>query len=83
MFLIKLILDTNKSLLPLVRLKVFYSNEQQMFNVIRIGMQFNKRVANVEDIVTLHSVVARKRYDECDFDKKILEYDENVRLLKV
>ncbi|KAF5277199.1 hypothetical protein FQR65_LT03905 [Abscondita terminalis] len=61
--------------LPLIRLKVFYHNEQQVFNTVRIGMQFSGRVANPDDMVKLNSCVAKekKMKSKLDIDEDELE----------
>lgn len=39
--------------LPLVRLRVEYSNEMEYFNPIRFGQQFGERVANPTEMILL------------------------------
>lgn len=39
--------------LPLIRLRVEYSNEMEYFNPIRFGQQFSDRVANPTDLILL------------------------------
>ncbi|KAK8390830.1 hypothetical protein O3P69_010503 [Scylla paramamosain] len=39
-------------ILPLVRVRVYYSNEAEIFNVSRFGFKFENLVANTEDLVS-------------------------------
>ncbi|KAK4874208.1 hypothetical protein RN001_013568 [Aquatica leii] len=64
--------------LPLIRLKVFYHNEQQMFNTVRIGMQFSGRVANPDDMVKLNSITAKEKKAKSKFEIDEDELEEFV-----
>ena len=45
--------------LPLIRLVLFYTNEDQMFNIIRFGQKFEEEVANPSEILLF-----RRRFDK-------------------
>ncbi|KAK5641333.1 hypothetical protein RI129_009880 [Pyrocoelia pectoralis] len=66
--------------LPLIRLKVFYQNDRQIFNPIRIGMHFLGRVANPDDMIKLISAVARAKRTNAnlELDEEELRQFEDV-----
>lgn len=45
--------DPKQPLIPLVRLRVEYADETQMFNEIRFGQMYQEKVANPQDMVML------------------------------
>uniref|UniRef100_A0A1Y1N0S8 Mre11 DNA-binding domain-containing protein n=1 Tax=Photinus pyralis TaxID=7054 RepID=A0A1Y1N0S8_PHOPY len=61
--------------LPLIRLKVMYHNDGQMFNPIRIGMHFLSRVANPDDMIKLISMAAKEKRVKSNYDLD----DEDLR----
>ncbi|KAF5306956.1 hypothetical protein FQA39_LY00186 [Lamprigera yunnana] len=64
--------------LPLIRLKVYYYNEQQVFNTIRIGMQFAGRVANPDDMVKINSNEAKEKRMKVNLDIDEDEFEQFV-----
>ncbi|KAG4074771.1 hypothetical protein HA402_006410 [Bradysia odoriphaga] len=48
---------------PLIRLRVFYSSEDQLFNAIRFGQQYNQKVANPLDMIFLKRAISKQKFD--------------------
>ncbi|KAG4074814.1 hypothetical protein HA402_006453 [Bradysia odoriphaga] len=48
---------------PLIRLQVFYSSEDQLFNAIRFGQQYNQKVANPLDMIFLKRAISKQKFD--------------------
>lgn len=64
---------------PLIRLRVEYTEENQMFNAVRFGLQYTDRVANPSDIVLFRKQrITGKAKTDGNFDKEILETLFNV-----
>lgn len=64
---------------PLIRLRVEYTEENQMFNAVRFGLQYTDRVANPSDIVLFRKQrITGKTKTDGNFDKEILETLFNV-----
>ncbi|XP_055840402.1 double-strand break repair protein MRE11-like isoform X2 [Episyrphus balteatus] len=55
--------------LPLIRLRIIYNDEAQMFNAIRFGQQYNERIANPADAVVFKKLVKKKKFEAMDCDK--------------
>ena len=65
--------------LPLIRLRVEYTDENQMFNAVRFGLQYTARVANPSDIVLFRKQrTTGKEKTDGRFDKETLETLFNV-----
>ncbi|XP_043657374.1 double-strand break repair protein MRE11 [Drosophila teissieri] len=58
--------------LPLIRLRLLYTDESCMFNAIRFGETFSTRVANVQDVVQFSKVVKRTKTEAVNLDKEAL-----------
>uniref|UniRef100_A0A2Z5U614 Double-strand break repair protein n=1 Tax=Reticulitermes speratus TaxID=60591 RepID=A0A2Z5U614_9NEOP len=66
--------DTRQPQKPLIRLRVEYMEEKQMFNAVRFGLQYTDRVANPSDIVLFRKQrVTGKVTTEGNIDKEALE----------
>ena len=64
---------------PLIRLRVEYTDENQMFNAVRFGLQYTARVANPSDIVLFRKQrITGKVKTDSKFDKETLEALFNV-----
>jgi len=64
---------------PLTRLRVEYTDENQMFNAVRFGLQYTARVANPSDIVLFRKQrITDKVKTDSKFDKETLEALFNV-----
>lgn len=65
---------------PLIRLRLLYSEEEQMFNAIRFGQQYNTKVANPMDIVLFKRQIKRTKGDAKCLDEEVMEqaYDREV-----
>lgn len=60
--------------LPLIRLRVTYFDERQVFNTIRFGQQFMEQVANPTDMVILKKFKAKhENLLKTDLDRNIFE----------
>ena len=57
----KLTNDPNQPKLPLIRLRVFYSNECYTLNTIRFGQQYAERVANFTDMLLMKKNIKRMK----------------------
>ncbi|XP_055840400.1 double-strand break repair protein MRE11-like [Episyrphus balteatus] len=55
--------------LPLIRLRIIYNDEAQMFNAIRFGQQYNERIANPADAVVFKKIIKKTKFETKDFDK--------------
>lgn len=58
---------------PLIRLRILYSEEDQMFNHIRFGQQYNNRVANPMDMILFKKQVKRTKHDAKPFDQAAMD----------
>ncbi|GFG28649.1 hypothetical protein Cfor_05677 [Coptotermes formosanus] len=59
---------------PLIRLRVEYMEEKQMFNAVRFGLQYTDKVANPSDIVLFRKQrITGKMTTGGNFDKEALE----------
>lgn len=58
--------------LPLIRLRLLYTDESCMFNAIRFGEMLSTRVANVQDVVQFSKVVKRTKTEAVNLDKEAL-----------
>lgn len=47
--------------MPLIRLAFNFYDERQQFNAIRVGQQYNGKVANPEDMILLKCVKKRTK----------------------
>ncbi|TMW48772.1 hypothetical protein DOY81_006150 [Sarcophaga bullata] len=56
--------------LPTIRLRLEFSDEEQMFNGIRLGQTFNDRVANPADMIHFKRLIKREKKEQSDFDKE-------------
>lgn len=69
---------------PLIRLRILYSEEDQMFNYIRFGQQYNNRVANPMDMILFKKQVKRTKQDTKMFDQAAMDYVfEKVRIQSI
>ncbi|XP_011187962.1 double-strand break repair protein MRE11 [Zeugodacus cucurbitae] len=62
----------NQPQLPLIRLRIIFSNEEQMFNAIRFGQSYNEQVANPADMIHFKKVIKRAKGEHSDFDNEAL-----------
>ncbi|XP_016994383.2 double-strand break repair protein MRE11 [Drosophila takahashii] len=58
--------------LPLIRLRLLYTDESCMFNAIRFGQMFSTRVANVQDVVSFSKLIKRTKTETVNLDKEAL-----------
>ncbi|KAH8412908.1 hypothetical protein KR009_006710 [Drosophila setifemur] len=58
--------------LPLIRLRLIYSDEACMFNTIRFGQTFGTRVANAQDMVQFSKLIKRTKTEAVNLDKEAL-----------
>ncbi|XP_017487509.1 PREDICTED: double-strand break repair protein MRE11-like [Rhagoletis zephyria] len=58
--------------LPLIRLRIIFSSEEQMFNAIRFGQSYNEQVANPADMILFKKVLKRVKGEYSDGDKEAL-----------
>ncbi|XP_016964652.1 double-strand break repair protein MRE11 [Drosophila biarmipes] len=58
--------------LPLIRLRLLYTDESCMFNAIRFGQMFSTRVANVQDVVQFSKLIKRTKAETVNLDKEAL-----------
>ncbi|XP_037951716.1 double-strand break repair protein MRE11 [Teleopsis dalmanni] len=59
--------------LPLLRLRLEFSEEEQMFNAIRLGQNFNEQVANPADIITFKKMMKRVKGEAGQCDKEAMK----------
>ncbi|XP_055913872.1 double-strand break repair protein MRE11 [Eupeodes corollae] len=62
----------NQPKLPLIRLRIIYNDEVQMFNAIRFGQQYNERIANPADAVVFKKLIKKTKSETKDFDKNVM-----------
>ncbi|CAL4135342.1 unnamed protein product [Meganyctiphanes norvegica] len=58
---------------PLIRLRVEFSNEAQMFNVVRFGHKFAEVVANPEDMILFKKEKKEVKKDELGIDNDAMD----------
>ncbi|KAH8391359.1 hypothetical protein KR200_004169 [Drosophila serrata] len=58
--------------LPLIRLRLLYTDESCMFNTIRFSQMFGTRVANVQDVVLFSKLIKRTKMEAVNLDKEAL-----------
>ncbi|XP_039955004.1 double-strand break repair protein MRE11 [Bactrocera tryoni] len=58
--------------LPLIRLRILFSNEEQMFNAIRFGQSYNEQVANPADMIHFKKVIKRSKGENSEYDNEAL-----------
>ncbi|XP_017032856.1 double-strand break repair protein MRE11 [Drosophila kikkawai] len=58
--------------LPLIRLRLLYTDESCMFNTIRFSQMFGTRVANVQDVVLFSKLIKRTKVEAVNLDKEAL-----------
>ncbi|XP_067627330.1 double-strand break repair protein MRE11 [Eurosta solidaginis] len=58
--------------LPLIRLRIVFTSEDQMFNAIRFGQSYNEKVANPADMIHFKKVIKRVKGEYTDDDKEAL-----------
>ncbi|XP_016979179.2 double-strand break repair protein MRE11 isoform X1 [Drosophila rhopaloa] len=58
--------------LPLIRLRLLYTDESCMFNAIRFGQMFSTQVANVQDVVQFSKMIKRSKTETVSLDKEAL-----------
>ncbi|XP_017057306.1 double-strand break repair protein MRE11 [Drosophila ficusphila] len=58
--------------LPLIRLRLLYTDESCMFNAIRFGQMFSTQVANVQDVVQFSKLIKRTKMETVNLDKEAL-----------
>ncbi|XP_023160670.2 double-strand break repair protein MRE11 [Drosophila hydei] len=70
--------------IPLIRLRLRYTDETYMFNTIRFGQIFGTRVANVADVVKFEKLIKRTKSDKVNIDKdamqRVMEVDNTARV---
>lgn len=59
----KLTNDPNQPKIPLIRLRVIYSNEYYTINTIRFGQQYAERVANSTDMLMMKKNIKKNRQE--------------------
>lgn len=59
---------------PLIRLRILYNEENQMFNYIRFGQQYNNRVANPMDMILFKKQVKRTKNEAKPFDQAAMDH---------
>lgn len=57
---------------PLIRLRITYNEEDQMFNTIRFGQQYKDVVANPSDLILFKKFVQRNKQEKQHLDIKAL-----------
>ncbi|XP_030369777.1 double-strand break repair protein MRE11 [Scaptodrosophila lebanonensis] len=60
-------------IVPLIRLRLMFTDESYMFNTIRFGQMFEGRVANVSDVVQFKKVVKKVKSDTLALDKEAMK----------
>lgn len=71
--------DGPRTELPLIRLRVQYTEEKHMFNAVRFGLHYTGKVANPSDMVVFQKLRSTKKEKaENKFDKDTLEGLFNV-----
>ncbi|SPP79507.1 double-strand break repair protein MRE11 [Drosophila guanche] len=58
--------------LPLIRLRLLYTDESCMFNTIRFSQMFSTRVANAQDVVQFSKLVKRTKGENVQLDKEAM-----------
>ncbi|XP_001356803.3 double-strand break repair protein MRE11 [Drosophila pseudoobscura] len=58
--------------LPLIRLRLLYTDESCMFNTIRFSQMFSTRVANPQDVVQFSKLVKRTKGETVKLDKEAM-----------
>ncbi|XP_017151748.1 double-strand break repair protein MRE11 [Drosophila miranda] len=58
--------------LPLIRLRLLYTDESCMFNTIRFSQMFSTRVANAQDVVQFSKLVKRTKGETVKLDKEAM-----------
>jgi len=58
--------------LPLLRLRVHYTEEEQIFNTIRFGQQYNNKVANPTDMLIFKRIKKTTKSDLNPLDQSIM-----------
>ncbi|XP_037822124.1 double-strand break repair protein MRE11 [Lucilia sericata] len=56
--------------LPSIRLRLVFTDEDQMFNGIRLGQMFNERVANPGDMIHFKKMIKKEKKEKSNFDKE-------------
>ncbi|KAI8130922.1 Double-strand break repair protein MRE11 [Lucilia cuprina] len=56
--------------LPSIRLRLVFTDEDQMFNGIRLGQMFNDRVANPGDMIHFKKMIKKEKKEKSNFDKE-------------
>lgn len=69
---------------PLIRLRLDYIEEEQMFNAIRFGQQYNAQVANPMDVILFKKKPRRQKFDLKPFDDDAMDgvFDGEVQYIK-
>lgn len=57
---------------PLIRLRITYNEEDQMFNTIRFGQQYKEAVANSGDLILFKKCVKHMKKQQNHLDTKAL-----------
>lgn len=57
---------------PLLRLRITYNEEDQMFNPIRFGQQYKEVVANPSDLILFKKCVKHNKKQQNNLDTKAL-----------
>ncbi|BFF95821.1 double-strand break repair protein MRE11 [Drosophila madeirensis] len=60
--------------LPLIRLRLLYTEESCMFNTIRFSQMFSTRVANAQDVVLFSKLVKRAKGENVQLDKEAMRH---------
>ncbi|XP_034668205.1 double-strand break repair protein MRE11 [Drosophila subobscura] len=60
--------------LPLIRLRLLYTDESCMFNTIRFSQMFSTRVANAQDVVLFSKLVKRAKGENVQLDKEAMRH---------
>ncbi|XP_017860403.1 PREDICTED: double-strand break repair protein MRE11-like [Drosophila arizonae] len=70
--------------IPLIRLRLRYTDETYMFNTIRFGQIFGSRVANGADVVKFEKLIKRTKSDKVNIDKdamqRVMEVENTARV---
>lgn len=69
---------------PLIRLRIHFTEESHMFNTIRFSQMFSSRVANAADVVKFERLKRAMKSDRVNVDKdamqRAMEVDNSVRV---
>lgn len=65
--------DPRQPKLPLIRLRILYTEEDQMFSPIRFGQQYNEQVANPIDMILFKRAARKQKFHVKGVDKEAMD----------